>query len=105
MGHSTSIEEVKKHVKTYYMVFGALMVLTVVTVAIAYLHLSIIPALILALFVASIKGALVACYFMHLISEKTWIYITLGITMLFFVCMIGIFIFAYYGQEGVHVVP
>ena len=105
MGHSTSIEEVKKHVKTYYMVFGALMVLTVVTVAIAYLHLSIIPALILALLVATVKGSLVACYFMHLISEKKMIYITLGITMVFFLCMIAIFVFAYFSHEGVQVVP
>jgi cytochrome c oxidase subunit 4 len=63
-------EEIHHHVKTYVMVFAALAALTIVTVAISYLDLDVVPAVILALIVASIKGTLVACYFMHLISEK-----------------------------------
>ena len=63
-------EEIHHHVKTYVMVFVALAALTIVTVAISYLDLGVVPAVILALIVASIKGSLVACYFMHLISEK-----------------------------------
>ena len=34
-------DDVKKSVKTYYMIFGALMVFTVLTVAVSYLHLPI----------------------------------------------------------------
>ena len=37
-------------------------------------------AIAVALFIATIKGSLVACYFMHLISEKKLIYVVLGIT-------------------------
>ena len=48
-------EEVKHHIKTYVLVFVALAFLTVVTVAISYLDLSVGPAVILALIVASIK--------------------------------------------------
>ena len=100
----SSHEDIQKHVKTYYMVFGALAVLTVVTVAVAYIHLSIVPALIVALFIAMIKGGLVACYFMHLISEKKVIYWTLAITVVFLICMFILFVGAYHGQEGVHIV-
>ena len=57
-------EEVKKHVKVYVMVFGALAVLTIVTVAVSYLDLNILPALILALIIALVKGGLVASYFL-----------------------------------------
>ena len=33
-------EDISKHVKTYLMVFGALMVLTALTVGVSYLHLA-----------------------------------------------------------------
>ncbi len=79
-GHQMSVEEVKKHVKGYYMVFAALLVLTGVTVAVSYLHLSVMGAVLVALAVASTKGSLVALYFMHLISEKAIIYATLALT-------------------------
>jgi cytochrome c oxidase subunit IV len=62
--------DIDKHVRVYITVFVALMVLTIVTVAIARLHLPVPVAVSVALLVATIKGSLVACYFMHLISEK-----------------------------------
>jgi cytochrome c oxidase subunit 4 len=40
-----------------------------------------------ALFIATIKGSLVACYFMHLISEKKLIYAVLVITVIKFVAL------------------
>jgi caa(3)-type oxidase subunit IV len=40
-----------------------------------------------ALLVAIIKGSLVACYFMHLISEKKLIYAVLAVTAFFFVAL------------------
>lgn len=86
----TSVEDVKKHVRTYILVFVALLALTVITVAVSYLHLSIIPALIVALFIASIKGGLVAAYFMHLISEKKLVYFTLVLTVVFFITLIAL---------------
>ena len=42
----------------------------------------------LALLVASIKGSLVACYFMHLISEKKLIYAVLALTVAFFIVLL-----------------
>lgn len=86
MGHSP--EEVKKHVRIYIAVFAALAVLTVVTVAISYLHLPFPAAVALGLFVASVKGTLVAAFFMHLLSEKKIILYILGLTVFFFVVLL-----------------
>ncbi len=61
---------VREHVRVYVVVFVALAVLTVVTVAISYLHLSTVLAISVAMVVATVKASLVAGYFMHLVSEK-----------------------------------
>ena len=72
--------DIDKHVRVYITVFVALMVLTIVTVAISHFHLPVAIAVTVALLVATIKGSLVACYFMHLISEKKLIYAVLALT-------------------------
>jgi cytochrome c oxidase subunit IV len=77
--------DIDKHVRVYITVFVALMALTLITVAISYLHLPTAMAVAVALLVATVKGALVACYFMHLISEKKLIYVVLLITVSCFV--------------------
>ena len=81
-------EQVKHHIKTYVLVFIALAFLTIVTVAISYLDLGVVEGVVLALIVASIKGSLVACYFMHLIDEKITIYWTLIATLVAFLILI-----------------
>ncbi len=68
--NETEAEHVRQHVRVYVMVFVALAVLTIVTVAISYLHLPTPWAISLAMVVATVKAGLVACYFMHLISEE-----------------------------------
>jgi cytochrome c oxidase subunit 4 len=89
--HAHSPEEVSKHVKVYLMVFIALLIGTVVTVALNYLHFdSKALTIAIALFVATIKATLVACYFMHLITEKRMIYLILGFTAFFFVGLMGL---------------
>jgi len=80
-----SVDDIKKSVKTYYMIFGALMLFTVITVAVSYLHLPIVLAIIVALVVATIKGSLVALFFMHLSHERKIIYWALMLTVVFFV--------------------
>ena len=66
------------------------MVLTIVTVAVSYLDLSTPMAVVVALFIAGIKGSLVACYFMHLISEKKVIYGVLAVTGFFFAALMAL---------------
>ncbi len=90
MSGAMPIEEVKKHVRTYLAVFAALMFLTVVTVAVSYLHLPIHIAVVLALIVATIKASLVGLYFMHLSHEKKIIYWTLALTGSFFVVLLSV---------------
>ena len=82
--------DIDHHVKIYLRVFAALIVLTFVTVGVSYIDLSITGAVILALFIASIKGGLVACYFMHLISEEKMVYWVLVLTFFFFVVLLSI---------------
>ena len=82
--------DIDRHVRIYIGVFVALMVLTIITVAIARVHLPLPLAVTAALLVASIKGALVACYFMHLISEKKLIYAVLLLTVAFFIVLLAL---------------
>ena len=82
--------DIDKHVRIYISVFVALMVLTIVTVAVSRFHLPIPIAVTVALTVAIIKGSLVACYFMHLISEKKLIYAVLVLTAIFFVALLAL---------------
>ncbi len=83
MSHTHEVD-VDHHVKIYVRVFAALLVLTVITVAVTKLELSTGAAIALALFIASIKASLVACYFMHLIDETKMILWILAVTVLFF---------------------
>ena len=82
--------DIDKHVRIYISVFVALMVLTIVTVAVSRFHLPVPIAVTVALTVAIIKGSLVACYFMHLISEKRLIYAVLTVTAFFFIALLAL---------------
>ena len=88
--HGDHAADIDRHVRIYLIVFVALMVLTLVTVAVSYLHLRPAMAVAVALFVATIKGTLVACYFMHLISEKKLILAVLVLTAAFFVVLLAL---------------
>jgi cytochrome c oxidase subunit IV len=82
-----SVDDIKKSVKTYFLIFGALMVLTIITVGVSYVHLPVAAAVTVALIVATIKGSLVALYFMHLLHERKVIYWVLVLTLIFFIFM------------------
>jgi cytochrome c oxidase subunit 4 len=84
--HDTA--SIQDHIRVYLFVFGALAVLTVVTVAASYLDISTSEGIFLALIIASIKASLVAGYFMHLISERKMIIWILLLTVSFFFVMI-----------------
>ena len=93
MQASTTIDhaaDIDRHVRVYITVFVVLMVLTIVTVAVSRYHLPVPVAVSVALLVATIKGSLVACYFMHLISEKKLIYAVLALTAFFFIVLLAL---------------
>ncbi|MBI3871942.1 MAG: cytochrome C oxidase subunit IV family protein [candidate division Zixibacteria bacterium] len=76
--------DIPKQVRGYIGVFIALAALTALTVFAAHLEVPKTAHILIALFIAVVKGSLVASYFMHLISEKKLIYSTLILTAVFF---------------------
>src|SRR5205809_2381954 len=82
--------DIDRHVRVYITVFVTLTALTLITVAISRFHLPVPIAVTVALLVATIKGSLVACYFMHLISEKKLIYAVLMLTAIFFAALLAL---------------
>ena len=79
--------EVQKSVRSYMMVFGALLVFTLITVGVNRLHFGVPIAITIALIIASIKGSMVATVFMHLSHEKQAIYGALLLTFVFFLVL------------------
>jgi cytochrome c oxidase subunit 4 len=90
-GHDAHAHDIKKHVRVYLAVFGALIAGTFLTVFMYSVHFSSMTITItVALFIATVKALLVAGFFMHLISEKKAIYSTLAVTLFFFAAMMYI---------------
>ena len=85
MSDAHAAADIKKSVRIYVMVFTALMVLTGVTVGVSYIHLAVPLAILVALVVATVKGSMVALYFMHLSHERKLIYYVLALTVVFFI--------------------
>ena len=82
--------DLDKTVRTYILVFVALMVGTLVTVLAAELDVSVPLAITIGLFIATVKASLVACFFMHLIDEKRVIYWALALTGAFLVALVAL---------------
>src|SRR6476469_10712450 len=94
--------DIDRHVRIYITVFVTLMVLIIVPVAISRFHLPVPIAVSVALLVATIKGSLVACYFMHLISEKKLIYAVLALTAAFFVALLSLPVLTVHNGYWIH---
>ena len=104
--HHETPEAIKKHVKHYLLVFGALLVGTVLTVAASYIHFTNFKLTVaVALFIAAVKAFLVAGYFMHLISEKKMIYSILVATVFFFAALMYLTIWSMEPQNLIHIKP
>lgn len=98
-GHGT--ESIQEHIKVYLTVFGALAVLTILTVTASYLDVSSSEAIFLALTIATIKASLVAGYFMHLITEKQTIVWILILTFFFFLVLMFFPLITVTDQTGI----
>ena len=72
----------------YVLIGTVLLVLTVVTVWTSTFSFSVGVSVGIALIIATVKGSLVASYFMHLISENKLILIILLFTIVFFIALI-----------------
>lgn len=83
--------DISKHIKVYIVVFIALAIGTVITVAASRVdfggHLNVFVALAIAL----VKATLVAAIFMHLKWERSmWIWYSLGLCGIFFVFLMAL---------------
>ena len=87
---ATDAEAIRKETKKYIGVFVALMVLTVLTVAVSYFHMPVLLAVLVALIIAGFKGSLVAAFFMHLAHDRKAIYWVLILTIVFFLMLMFI---------------
>lgn len=87
---SDSHADISKHVRSYIMVFIALAVLTIVTVAASRIDFGT-GNVVVALLIAVVKASLVATIFMHLKWEKSAsIWLTLGLCAFFFVLLMAL---------------
>ena len=84
------------HVRRYLFVFYALLFGTLITVGASYIPFGNRAVNIgVALFIAICKASLVACYFMHLISERKMIYGIMGFTAFFFVGLMALTLWSF----------
>jgi len=98
---AATAEEMQKHVRAYLMVFGALTLLTIITVAASWVHFSSIALTVaIAMLIASIKGTLVACYFMHILTERKALYSVLILCAIFFVALMFLPVFTTTETDG-----
>jgi cytochrome c oxidase subunit 4 len=103
MSNHDNAHDFQHHVKRYLFVFYALIVGTVITVAVSQLPISSVALTVaIALFIACVKGFLVAGYFMHLISEKKMIYGILLATVFFFAGLMYLTIWSMNHESLVH---
>jgi len=98
-----SVEEAKKHMRTYAIVGVALIIGTILTVWASFINfgsreINIVAALI----IASTKGFLVAGFFMHLISEKKLIYSVLVCTVFFFAALMYLTVLSMQHENIIH---
>jgi cytochrome c oxidase subunit 4 len=95
MADAHTHEDVARHVRVYLTIGAALLMGTLLTVAMYYVHFEAFAVTVtVALIIATVKAGLVAGYFMHLISEKVMIYTVLVFTVFFFAAMMALFIWS-----------
>jgi cytochrome c oxidase subunit IV len=85
------IEHVEHHLpkNLYFAIFAALMVLTAMTVGLAYINLGPLN-IVVALIVAIVKASLVVMFFMHLKYESHLTKVVLGAGIFWLVILLGI---------------
>ena len=86
------------NVRGYLTVFLALLVLTVVTVAVSSLDITECATVAVAITIATVKASLVAMFFMHLKGEKPMVFWPLALTAFL---VVGLFV-ALLFTEGDH---
>jgi len=92
--------DIAPHVRGYVAVFGALLVLTLATVAVSSLRLPAAQTIAVGLTIASVKAALVVLFFMHLKGERPLVVWPLALTAFLFVALLALILWS----EADHIV-
>ena len=97
------IEHVEHHMpkSMYFVIFGALMVLTAMTVGLAFVNLGQMN-IVVALAVAIVKASLVVMFFMHLKYESPLTKVVLGAGIFWLILLLGI-IMDYFSRSWMYV--
>jgi cytochrome c oxidase subunit 4 len=102
---SDDAHDIQKHVRSYLIIGAILLVGTVLTVVAAQIDFGHHQVNIgIGLLIATAKASLVALFFMHLISEKTAIYMFMSVTVFFFtgLCVLTLWASHDLPQDSVH---
>ncbi len=103
---SDDAHDIQKHVRSYIIIGAILLAGTVLTVLAAQIDFGYHWVNIaVGLLIATVKASLVALFFMHLISEKTAIYMFLSVTVFFFtgLCVLTLWASHDLPKDSVHI--
>jgi cytochrome c oxidase subunit IV len=75
--------------RTYYLVFAALLVLTLLTVGASYLELGPLHTVV-ALLIAATKALLVVLFFMHVLYSPRLIWVVIGGSLFWLAIMLSL---------------
>jgi cytochrome c oxidase subunit 4 len=75
--------------RTYYLVFAALLVLTLLTVGASYLELGPLHTVV-ALLIAASKALLVVLFFMHVLYSPRLVWVVIGASLFWLAIMIAL---------------
>jgi len=84
--------------RTYYAIFGALMMLTGITVVVAFFDLGVLNAVV-ALSIAVLKASLVVLFFMHMKYNSRLVWI-MGGAAIFWLGILLVLILSDYATRG-----
>ncbi|MDP7035285.1 MAG: cytochrome C oxidase subunit IV family protein [Planctomycetota bacterium] len=74
---------------SYWLIFGALVVLTGLTVGVSYLDFGQVGGVVVAMIIASTKATLVLLFFMHVKFELPSIYVPIGFALVLCVFLVA----------------
>ena len=96
---------IEQDIKRHIVIYAFLLVSTVVNFIVSKQHVFGERTVVAVLGIAILQGSLVACFFMHLISEKKVIYLFLVMIVIFFIALFFLPILSFFGKiyGSVHV--
>jgi len=104
-GHDAhGAHDVSKSVRKYMLIFGVLLIGTIITVLASYVNFGSHTAnVVVALIIATIKAGLVAGYFMHLLDERKLIFSVLAATTFFFAALMYLTLWSMEPLHFIHI--